>query len=245
MWKMKLGICVTSAEDDYARVFEHTDGNQYLPEDSTLTAKNRFKYSDTASVDIFELHAIETQHYSASVVMLRKDSEPVKIKLRRDGWFTAIHIVIPTKEWVDNERSKPGTIMNTYDKVYFTDGEVIYTYVKGVTERSNLKALLNEELTNTTISRTESDYVSIAQLNQQLKEAYIGLFRNRLYNGGCHTNACIANRLLTAINLIKHYVRHGQLAEAARIIEKVNYFNIPKPNNSKKDIKRYNDCGCS
>lgn len=240
---MKLDICV-HGDAEFVCVHEHHSRGEYLPDGSTLTAKNRFEYKDTASVDILRLNSTDGENYSSAVITLRTEAEPAKIKLSRDGWFTAIHIVIPTKEWVYRELDKQGSIIYTYDRVYFTDGSKIFTCTNGVVKNSSLRALVEELSDNTTISRVEADYVSIRLLNDQLEEAYMALFKNRMYNGGCHTDACAANRLVTAINLIRHYVRHGSLAEAERIIEKVNHFNTQKSNNKKKDIHRYNDCGC-
>lgn len=238
---MKLSTCIT-AHDGHIVVTELTDGNQYLPDDSKLTAKNRFHYEDTASIDILRLNSTGGNILTPAVITLRSNPEEVKIKLKRDGWFTAIHIVLPVQDWVYRELSKKNSIIYTYDTVYFTDGKEIFTCTKGKIEKSNLKNLLEELSDNTTISRNESDYVSIALLEKQLKESYLKLFHNRLYNGGCHTDACEANRLVAAINLVRHYVRFGQLAEAERMIEKVNHFESAISN--RKDTKFYNDCGC-
>lgn len=246
MRKMKFKTCLTPVDDDFVQITELDDGNQYLPEGSTLTAKNRFRFEDTASIDIFRLNSTEGQKDTPAVTILRDNLRTSQIKLNSDGWFTAIHIVIPTKDWVYRELSKKNSIIHTYDRVYFTDGNEIYTCIKGELNRTTLQTLLDEISDNTTISRTDTDYVSISRLLKQLTEAYKTLFQNRMYNGGCKTNACEANRLQAAVNLIRHYVRMGQLAEAERIIEKVNYFNSPIPNkHSRKDTKTYNDCGCS
>lgn len=246
MWEMKFSTCLIPIENNFVQITELDDGKQYLPEDSALTARNRFKFTDTASIDIFRLNSTGGSHNTPAVITMRDNLKPSEIKLDSDGWFTAIHIVIPTQNWVYNELSKKNSIIYVYDVVYFTDGKDIYTCTKGKIERTTLQHLLDEVSENTTISRTDTDYVSITLLQTQLAESYKSLFETRMYNGGCKLNACEANRLLAAVNLTRHYVRMGQLAEAERIIEKVNYFNNPIPNRHfRKDTKTYNDCGCS
>lgn len=242
---MKLSTCITTVEGNTVKVTELTDGQQYLPDGSSLTAKNRFVYSDTASIDIFRLNATDNIDYTNAVIVDRSNPKDVILTLNRDGWFTSIHIVVPTKQWVYNELSKRGSIVYTYDTVYFVDGDEIYTCTKGAIERSSLQKLLDETSDNTTISRVDTDYVSITNLNTKSTELYKTLFENRMYNGGCKTDACEANRLEAIINLVKHYVRWGQLAEAERVIEKSDYFNnktsLKKPSQNKRISS---GCGC-
>ena len=243
MWKMKtaIPICINQGADGLVRISEMPN-NWYLPENSSLTAKNRFVYSDTASIDIFRLNSVNGDKYTPYRITDRTDPKDTGIKLERDGWFTAIHIVIPTKVWVDRELSKKGSIINTYDVVYFTDGSEIYTCIKGKVERTTLSALLEEERENTTVFRTEKDGVFIDYLLEQQKNLYTELFKTRMYNGGCGLDACEANRIVAFINLIKHYVRFGQLAEAERVIEKFNHFKTIKT--SQKDHSLTKGCGC-
>lgn len=241
---MKLNTCITTADGAYVNVTELTDGQQYLPDGSGLTAKNRFAYKDTASIDIFRLNALDKIDYTQSVIVDRSNPTDVKISLNRDGWFTSIHIVVPTKQWVYRELSKQGSIIHTYDIVYFVDNGAIYTCVNGTIERSSLQELLDEVKPNTTISRVDTDYVSIRLLNELCDNLYRKLFENRIYNGGCKTDACEANRLDAIINLVRHYVRWGQLAEAERVIEKSNYFNSNGQSLKHQQKPLITGCGC-
>lgn len=243
MWKMNLNICITQVEGTYVKVTELTDNQQYLPDGSGLIAKNRFAYKDTASIDVFKLNTSNKIEYTYPIIVDRNNPKDIKISLNKDGWFTAIHIVVPTRQWVYRELSKQGSIIHTYDIVYFVDNGEIYTYTNGKIEKSSLLQILNETKKNTTISRADSDYVSIRLLNKISDDLYIKLFENRMYNGGCKTDACEANRLEAIINLIKHYVRWGQLAEAERVIEKSRYFKSVELN-STPQYKKLQECGC-
>lgn len=241
---MKLNTCITMEDGAWVKITELTDGQQYLPDGSGLTAKNRFVFRDTASIDIFRLNALEKDDYTQPVYIDRSNPTDARISLNRDGWFTAIHIVVPTKQWVYRELSKQGSIIHTYDIVYFADGDQVFTCIDGVIERSSLKKLLEETNENTTISRADTDYVSIRLLNDRCDNLYRELFENRLYNGGCKTDACEANRLDAIIHLVKHYVRWGQLAEAERVIEKSNYFKHDGLNLKQHNKPLLNGCGC-
>ncbi len=241
---MKLNTCITTADGAYVTVTELTDGQQYLPDGSGLTAKNRFAYEDTASIDVFRLNALDKIDYTPSVIVNRSNPTDVRISLERDGWFTSIHIVVPTKNWVYRELSKQGSIIHTYDIVYFVDNGEIYTCTNGTIERSSLQALLEEIKPNTTISRVDTDYVSIRLLNELCDSLYKKLFENRVYNGGCKTDACEANRLDAIISLVRHYVRWGQLAEAERVIEKSNYFKSNGPSLKYQQKPLITGCGC-
>lgn len=244
MWKMKLNTCITTVNDNSVLVTELTDGQQYLPDNSGLTAKNRFAFKDTVSIDIFKLNALEKVDYTPAVIVDRSNSKDVKIDLNRDGWFTAIHIVLPNAKWVHRELSKQGSIIHTYNIVYFVDDNEIYTVKNKVIERSSIQNLLDETCTNTTISRCDTDYISIKILNDLWDNSYKELFKNRIYNGGCKMNACEANRLDAIIHLTKHYVRIGQLAEAERVIEKSNYFRNQKLDMKLEHKPFSSGCGC-
>lgn len=240
--RMKLSVCIEPLSDGFVKIVEHAGSNQYLSEESELTAKDRFKYEDTASVDIFRLNSTEGQQYTNPVIVRRDSYKEPKIKLTKDGWFTSIHLVIPVKEWIYRELGKKHSIIYVYDKVFFTDGSRIFCCTKGKITDSNITELL-EDFTDNAVSRCEAEHVSVMYLQDKLKDSYLALFKNRLYNGGCNTDPCAANRYLSAYNLVRHYVRMGQLAEAERVIEKVDYFSLNrKP--IKKDLKHYNNCGC-
>ena len=239
---MKLTVCITADTGNYVVVTEETDGNQYLPEGSALTAKNRFAYEDTASVDILKLNSTTGEAFTASKIVMRSNPEDARIKLEKDGWFTSMHMVIPTQDWVYAEMGKTGSIIRTYDIVYFTDGNSIFTYESGKIATSSVQDMIDETSTNTTISRVDTEYFSISLLQGQLTSLYAEIFENRLYNGGCGTDSCEATRLLAIMSLIKHYVRWNQLAEAERVVEKANYFEDSKT--STKDSKKTHDCGC-
>lgn len=237
---MKLSVELKA--DEFVSIIETF--SDYLSEKG-MYSKNKFHISETVSVDIFKLNSVNNINWTEAVIVNRAEDQSVpKIKLKMDGWFTAIHIVIPNSEWVYRELSKPNSIIKTYDIVYFAEKDKIYSCKKGVIKDSSLEELLNEDCINTTISKVTQEYVNITNLTERVNSLYIELFKTRIINGGCKLDPCEANRLESLLHLISHYVRVGQLAEAQRVIEKSNYFQDFKKLESSK-IKITSNCGCS
>ena len=77
------------------------DGN-YLSESSNNVAKNKFRYSDTVSIDVLQLNKSTDQRIHNPVFTIR-DSEvkPIRLSISFDGWFTICHIVIPNEKWFE------------------------------------------------------------------------------------------------------------------------------------------------
>lgn len=244
--RMNLTVCAEPRGNGFIAVTEQDDGKQYLPDG--VIAKYRFAWNETAAVDMFRLNSSCGGEWSGAVITRRDTGEDAVTRLPRDGWFTVLHIVIPVKEWFEKEVVKKASVIHTYDRVWFTDGENVWMYDCKADEvrLSNPEALRNDTLPDTDISRAEADYVSVGMIQKKLEEAWEGLFRNRMYNGGCGTDSCEAGRLLAALNLIRHYVRWGQLAEAERIIEKTGWFKGLQCNNTgRQDRREHGRCGCS
>lgn len=243
---MNLNICINQINVCKGYVSEVDSADEYLQKGSNLTAKYRFEYKDTASVDIFKRNTTKGGVFTEYKITLRdaKDDKLPVIDLPNDGWYTAYHMVIPTEDWINREFSKEGSIIKVYDRVYYTDGNYISSYIpaKQKSERVTVDDLLNEVSSNTTISRATADYVSICHLQAAMDTAYKKILEQRMYNGSCHIDACEANRLTALINLVKHYVRWGQLAEAERIIEKINYSAVISTDTV--DKLRTKGCGC-
>lgn len=241
---MNLKICVNAVDGCKAWISEQDSDQEYLTEGSNLTAKYRFEYGDTASIDVFKLNKTTGETLTPHIIRLRDGSEqdvPL-ITLESDGWFTAIHVVLPTEDWVMRETSKDGSIIRVYSVVYYTNGSDIYKYADGKSSRISIEELLDAETEDTTISKVSADYVSICYLQSALNESYQKIMEERMYNGSCHIDACEANRLTALVNLVKHYVRWGQLAEAERVIEKINYSTVISTDTV--DRLRTKGCGC-
>lgn len=96
---MELKINVCTEASCKVTVQDQTEiGNKgYLAEDSTVTVKGRFKYSDTVSIDLLQHNKSEGYELQIPVYSLHntesKQSSTLPVKF--DGWFTVLHIVLP------------------------------------------------------------------------------------------------------------------------------------------------------
>lgn len=244
---MELNIDVTTS--DSCKVIVQ-DTSQYLSEDFTGTVKGKFKYSDTMAIDVLQHNKTQETIYRDPVYTPHQDSQPIVVPVEFDGWFDVIHIVLPTKEWFEREYNKTsGSALGLYDIVYFCDGSSIYKYVGGAMLQATLEEVLEVNPVNTTISKTDKDYVSICFL----RKCYINLcqqiFNDRGFSS-CWNKNSVDSELVykrdlvwMAINVIKYLTECEQLAEVERIIETIQGCNGLCA--SSNITSRTNGCGCS
>ena len=178
---MELSIKITTS--DSCKVIVQ-DLSAYLPEDQTGIVKGKFKYSDTISIDVLQHNKSKETVYTDPVYTLHNTADPVNIPVKFDGWFTVIHLVLPTKDWFDRESSKQeGSAIGLYNIVYYSDGASIYKYVNGQSSETTIDEIIEVNPVDTTVSRTGEDYVSICFL----RKCYINLcqqiFNSRGFSG--------------------------------------------------------------
>lgn len=244
---MELSIKITTS--DSCKVIVQ-DLSAYLPEDQTGIVKGKFKYSDTISIDVLQHNKSKETVYTDPVYTLHNTADPTNIPVKFDGWFTVIHLVLPTKDWFDKESSKQeGSAIGLYNIVYYSDGASIYKYVDGQSSETTIDEIIEVNPVDTTISRTGEDYVSICFL----RKCYINLcqqiFNSRGFSSCWNKNDIdrdlIFRRDLVwmAINVIKYLTECEQLAEVQRIIETIKGCNS-LCSNDKYSMKSYAGCNC-
>ena len=226
---MELSIKITTS--DSCKVIVQ-DLSAYLPEDQTGIVKGKFKYSDTISIDVLQHNKSKETVYTDPVYTLHNTADPVNIPVKFDGWFTVIHLVLPTKDWFDRESSKQeGSAIGLYNIVYYSDGASIYKYVNGQSSETTIDEIIEVNPVDTTVSRTGEDYVSICFL----RKCYINLCQQIFNSRGfspCWNKNDIDSDLIfrrdlvwMAINVIKYLTECEQLAEVERIIETIKGCN--------------------
>lgn len=226
---MELSIKITTS--DSCKVIVQ-DLSAYLPEDQTGIVKGKFKYSDTISIDVLQHNKSKETIYTDPVYTLHNTADPVNIPVKFDGWFTVIHLVLPTKDWFDRESSKQeGSAIGLYNIVYYSDGASIYKYVDGQSSETTIDEIIEVNPVDTTVSRTGEDYVSICFL----RKCYINLCQQIFNSRGfspCWNKNDIDSDLIfrrdlvwMAINVIKYLTECEQLAEVERIIETIKGCN--------------------
>lgn len=223
------------------------DKSEYLSEDSVNFQKGYFKKSDTSSITLLYLNNIKEP--SIKSIVYDKD-----VPIEFDGWFTVYYLVLPTKEWFIKTQSNQSSvdILGIYDLIYFTQNNSVYKYnpkTQEIDEVLDLSEILEINPTNTTISITKQDYISICFLTK----CYINLCQQIFESRGliqCQNKNNIDDELIykrdlvwMALNVIKYMVECNQLYEAERIIELLHSCN-GVCNNEKTNTNNYG-CGCS
>ena len=244
---MELNINVTTSDNCKIMV---SDISTYLAEDFSGTVKGKFKYSDTVSIDVLQHNKTTETVYRDPVYTKHDTLQPINIPVEFDGWFDVIHLVLPSIEWFNREINKSeGSALGLYDLVYFSDGIDIYKYLDGNVSQVTIIEVLEVNPINTTVSKTNRDYISICFL----RKCYINLCQqifedrgfSRCWNKNKVDSELIYKRDLVwmAINVIKYLTECEQLAEVERIIETIQGCNGLCV--SSNLTSKTNGCGCS
>ena len=244
---MELNINVTTSDSCKIMV---SDISIYLAEDFSGTVKGKFKYSDTVSIDVLQHNKTTETVYRDPIYTKHDTLQPINIPVEFDGWFDVIHLVLPSIEWFNREVDKSeGSALGLYDIVYFSDGIDIYKYLDGNVSQVTINEVLEVNPINTTISKTNRDYVSICFL----RKCYINLCQQIFEDRGfshCWNKNKVDSELIykrdlvwMAINVIKYLTECEQLAEVERIIETIQGCNGLCV--SSKLTSKTNGCGCS
>ena len=244
---MELNINVTTSDSCKIVI---SDISTYLAEDFSGTVKGKFKYSDTVSIDVLQHNKTTETVYRDPVYTKHDTLQPINIPVEFDGWFDVIHLVLPSIEWFNREIDKSeGSALGLYDLVYFSDGIDIYKYLDGNVSQVTIIEVLEVNPINTTVSKTNRDYVSICFL----RKCYINLCQqifedrgfSRCWNKNKVDSELIYKRDLVwmAINVIKYLTECEQLAEVERIIETIQGCNGLCV--SSNLTSKTNGCGCS
>lgn len=251
---MDLSIKVCTEEKCAVAVLDisQVGDNGYLPESSTATVKNRFRYQDTISIDVLQLNkstGTETQNPIYTIRNNKIDS--VKLPVTFDGWFTICHIVLPSVKWFEQEVKKTtASAISLYDVVYYSDGLKVYKYIDNESVEVSIDEVINRNPERTTISIVTKNYVSVCYL----KKCYINLCQ-QLFNQNLLTECSSINKnncelifqrdlVWMALNVIQYLTELNQLAEAERIIEQLGRGCNGLCKQNSENVSK-SGCGCS
>lgn len=248
--ELKIDVCTEASCKVIVKDETETGGNGYIPEDSDVTVKGRFKYSDTVSIDLLQ-HNKSDKYKLQDPVYSNHDEEIKNITLpvSFDGWFTVLHIVLPTKEWFDRESTKEtGSALSLYEVIYYCNNNKIYKYLNGTISEVPIAEIVERNEVGTTISKICKNYVSICFL----KKCYISLCQ-QILNERCFSECpedmntdseLVFKRdyVWMALNVVKYLVQFEQLAEAERVLELIGGCN----GLCKSEFRRLpsHRCGC-
>lgn len=221
----------------------------YLVESSSVTVKDKWKYSETASISVLQYNKSVDPSILTPIFTDHSTSDSITLPVTSDGWFIINYLVLPTKEWFDIEYAKEsGSALNLYDTVYYIDESAIYKYFNGVITSVDIEEVVLRNIEGTTISKSCEDYVSVCFLNK----CYISLCQQIFLSAGfneCNKRNTIDSDLIyrrdlvwMTINVVKYMVELNQLAEAQRIIERTSGCNGLCKNEFKQYVEH--DCKC-
>lgn len=246
--ELKINITTCNACDSCKVTVQ--DQSEYLPETATGTAKGKFKFSETASVDVLQLNKTSETLYLNPTYTDHTEAQDTTLSISQDGWYSLVHLVLPTVEWFNTELAKAeGSALGLYSLVYYIDGEHIYKYVDGSSSEVTISEVIEVNPTDTTISKTSKDFVSICFL----RKCYINLCKQIFDDRGmtsCWNKNNVDSELVykrdlvwMALNVIKYLTECEQLAEVQRIIETITSCNgLCTSSNTTSNT---NGCGCS
>lgn len=226
------------------------DNSTYLSEDSTGTVKGKFKFSDTVSIDLLQLNVLQEPKYFSPTFTEHSSQEKTTLQVTTDGWYSLVHIVLPSAEWFERELAKEeGSALGLYSLVYYAYNNKIYKYINQTITEVDISEILDINPVNTTISRTSEDFISICFL----RKCYINLCKQILNDRGfspCWNKNNIDSELIykrdlvwMAINVIKYLTECEQLQEVQRLIQVINGCNGLCSSSS--SLQNSSGCGCS
>lgn len=249
-----FNIC--SAEDCRIRITDRTqEDEQYIPESITdqlslegYYYNNKFKYSQTYTVNIIQHTTTKDSEIVATLFTQHcVYLDEVYYKLNKDGYYTIYHIILPSVEWLQEQIDIDSSILTKNLVIYVTDGNKIYKYSNGQLEEQDSLVIATINTEGTTISRSDGDTFAIGHLFKCYIKVCKAIFSDLDFRCLKHPNTedltFKRDFLWMTINVIKYYTDFGQLLEAQRLLEEVNYCN-GLCNDTSYITKGIRNCGC-
>ena len=263
---MQLSTEILQDFEGTISITDYSELENYLAEESPLDVQvtNIFKYSDTCTLNVIKyqnsqkeelLNAIYSRHDDG-------DSDSIRIPLRRDGYYTVNHLVLPLLEWVFKWMTN-STIadLQLYNYIYFIHDENVY-YITNV----EATALKQEGFTISSILESAhvvdpqilgeinilGTTISIQNFNifndSGLRHCYIAISREILEHcpDKCYkldaTTRFNRDFIWMTLNVIKFYIDEHRFTEAQLVLEQLNCCGICKSTNY--GTTKTSNCGC-
>lgn len=205
------------------------DGGGYLDEDSNVTSKRSYKWSE--SVTINSIYSIDSKENETIEAYQIKDHNLYPIDdstfmMKKDGLYGLSHIILPTQTWLDKVISlNPTELSDFYEEVYYynTVDKLLYKYINQENrELITIDTLLNIKITKeSTVVRSDKNTFNTCYISECFYKTCKNLL-NKL-TSKCNTLSSNAIRdrdiLWMIINAVKYAVDTRQLYEAQRILE--------------------------
>lgn len=224
------------------------DEGLYLNDSSVVQPYDKFKYNDTATVNILELTKVDGIEFIEGLIVDHCSYlDESHISFKQDGYYTISHIILPIKECIDRIIAEDPTFVDYYTSgVYAVDGNKIVKLVN-----RNWKVVPIQELTinncNTTIFKSEQETFAICNIWKCYVDICKSLLKSDLTEcrkDNIDSSSLLFNRdvIWMTINVLTYYINRNQLFEAQRILEEVNGCNGFC--NKSYSMLKSGGCGC-
>ena len=237
----------------------NTDKNcNIVVTDDTEYPINGLKYSETASIYIAQLNNSNnpTILYNQLDSHTNSNGEPIILAPQQGGFITMCHIILPKVnsiddydpiKYIENDEPQEEEInISGISGGYFTDGKnLYYKDIQGNTKTVEVSEIIEVNPEPFGIIKFTQNFFSVCYL----RKCYISLCQkifndrgfDRCFNGKVSSQLIYKRDLVwAALNVIQYMVDSNQLAEAQRLLERINGCNGLC---SSEDTGE-NGCGC-
>lgn len=237
----EINCRITISGDSY-------DEGLYLDEDSSLQPYNKFKYSDTATINIIQLNDVDESGFLEGFIVDHSVYlDELHYKFDKDGFYTISHIILPTTECIERIYEEDPEFIEHYSAIYAINDNQIVKLIDYQWEEASFEELVERNTCDTTIFKTVKNMFSICHL----WDCYVNICKELLKsdlskckNKNSDLESLTFNRdvVWMTINVLQYYISRDQLYEAERLLEEVNGCN-GFCKESQNIIKR-GGCGC-
>lgn len=222
------------------------DYGVYLPEDSNIQPYDKYKYSDTITLNVIQLCKSETDITTVGAYVINHSSylDEVHYKLPSDGAYLISHIILPFKEkmieFIINEGDGETSYLKNFSIIYSIHNNKVMKLVSNKKEDKEFEEFVRdgwEEITfediaafpqcNTNLLKSQQELFSVCNLRTCYVNTCKQLLKSNLNKCNQYKNqdtqTLIFNRdvLLMTLNVIEYYIDKDQRFEAHRILEEV------------------------
>lgn len=208
--ELKLDICTVENCKVFVKdVTETSQSSGYIPEDASALSLNRFKYSDTASVEVIYMERYNSDRSKIDSTKMYAHTEEnrkngFELPISFDGVFTIYSLVLPTREWFSRMIVEAPDLVAMYNHIYMVDvdANVIYkAYMNPARTAVNpidnytIEGVDAEEVIEinpegTTISRTCNTYASVCHLLHCYLSLCQAIFESHGFSGSNSNPSC-------------------------------------------------------
>lgn len=192
----------------------------------------KYRKEDTGSIFVLGYHYPPDKEEYTTPLYINKhtvDSEYI-IKVPKDGWITLYHIILPTKEYVQELHSKYPKYVKQFPYLYYIDDGQVFDW-KNKTA-IDIETLLEFGGGEKSFLIGETDYISIWNLQKCLVNLCLEIFNNLGAFGKCFNSSSVDAELKykrdlvwMAIHVVRYLAKCDMKAEAARIINQLEGCN--------------------